>query len=148
MAAAWPWTPGAGNPTRLQVDSYSQELIGDGRVVSPMDTGPAKIRTRSLAPALLQGTIILSTDQVATLVTFGTTTLLRWSLPFTFYEPSDETSILVRINPRGRVPSKAFLGPDCWLVTLDLEVLAPISIVSGTGVPVGLLLILMKTPTL
>lgn len=124
-AAAWPWTPGAGNPTRLQVSGYSQDLIGDGRIVSPMDTGPAKVRTRSLSTAMLQGTMIFTTAQVATLKTFGSGTLLKWTLPFTFYEPSDDSSILVRVNPRGRVPNKSFLGPDAWVVAFDLEILPP-----------------------
>lgn len=119
--AADPW-PGT-LPTRLQVQGYSEDLTGDGRVVSPMDAGPAKVRTRSLATALLQGTMFMTTAQVATLKTFERTTLLRGTLPFTFYDPADQSSILVRFNPRGQLPKKSFLGGDNWQVTLDLEVL-------------------------
>lgn len=125
-AAAWPWTPGTGNPTRLQVEGYSEDLIGDGRVVSPMDAGPAKVRSRALATKPLQGTMIMTTAQVATLVTFLETTLLQGTQPFNFYKPSDGvSSLLVRLNPRGRVPSKDFLGGDNWRVSLDLEILPP-----------------------
>jgi len=117
MVDAWP----ASLPSYLLVDGYS-EGIGDGRVRSQTDMGPPKVRRRSSAmPKTLQGRMLMTGAQLATLQSFVETTLVGGSLPFTFTDPVTRGSILVRFA--GSLPSWTGRGGDTYAVALELEVL-------------------------
>lgn len=117
MTDAWPATL----PQRFNVDGF-QQGNGDGRVRSKTDTGPAKVRVRSSAVvSALVGSMDMSGTQYEYLLTFGVTTLLRWTLPFTFPDPAGGSDLLVRFGEE--LPSKSEIVPDLWRVPLKLEIL-------------------------
>jgi len=117
MADAWP----ASLPDYWQMDGYS-DAMGDNRLISPMETGPAKVRPRSTAaPRPLRGRMIMDGDQLADLRDFVQATLIGGSLPFEMPDPIDGSTMLVRFA--GSLPSWSPLGADNYSVTLDLEVL-------------------------
>lgn len=117
MADVWP----ASLPQKLLVEGYSEGLA-DGRLISQMDAGPAKVRRRSSAmPRPLQGSMIMTSAQLATMRTFVNTTLIGGSLPFDFPDPATGATLLVRCA--GSVPALTNLGGAYWNVSLDLEIL-------------------------
>lgn len=120
MADNWPATL----PTMMLVDGFA-EGVGDPRLISEMDAGPAKMRPRSSnAPDPLQGRMIMTSDQWDDLVEFGRETLLRWSLPFNFpRQPYDgATTVLARFV--AGLPNRIPHGTTgAWVVSLNLEVL-------------------------
>lgn len=115
----WPASPTL--PQRLLAETYS-EGFADGRLVSQMETGPAKVRRRSSAmPRPIKGEMIMTAAQVASLRTFFNTTLIGGSLPFNFPDPiTYPTTILVRFA--GGVPAVSAFGSR-YKVALDLEIL-------------------------
>ena len=69
-------------PQSFLLSGYS-EGMGDGRIKSNTDTGPAKIRRRSTAiPEPVTGQLLLSQSQKQTLKSFILETLLGGTLPF------------------------------------------------------------------
>lgn len=117
MVDAWP----ASLPQLVLVDGFSEGL-GDGRLRSSMDTGPAKVRRRSSAmPRPLQGRVLMTSAQLDVLRAFVDDDLIGGSLPFSFPDPITRASILVRFL--GSLPGWSARGPDAYDVALDLEVL-------------------------
>lgn len=117
MAEIWP----AALPQHLLVDGYTQGL-GDGRLRSRNDAGPAKVRRRSSAmPGPLQGRMDMSGAQLADMRAFVESTLIGGTLVFTFPDPVTGGALLVRFATN--LPSWTSRGPDIWTVSLDLEVL-------------------------
>lgn len=118
MVDAWP----VSLPQDLVVDGY-QLAVGDPRLRSQPDAGPALVRARTSAVVdRLQGRMPMTTAQWAALMTFGKVTLAGWSLPFTFPDPDSVTDdLLVRFSEG--MPTRAYAAEDLWNVTLDLEVL-------------------------
>lgn len=117
MVDVWPATL----PQYMLVDGYAQGL-GDGRLRSQTDAGPAKVRRRSSAmPKPLQGRMIMDGAQLADLQTFVDMTLMGGSLTFTFPDPVTGSSVLVRFS--ADLPSWQSRGADNWFVSLDLEIL-------------------------
>ena len=117
MVDAWPATL----PQVVLSEGFSQTL-GDGRVRVKPDAGPALVRRRSSAvPTAMPCNIDVDNDQWDDLLTFGRTTLLEWSLPFTFPDPGGGSDLLVRFGEN--LPSRSEVVPGTWRVSLDLEVL-------------------------
>lgn len=120
MTDAWPGTL----PQVMLVEGF-QQGVGDTRIRANPETGPAQVRPRSSANIdPLKVSMNMTTAQWAALKTFGRTTLLRWSLPFTFPDPDGGSALLVRFG--ANLPSRGPLSPhvpDMWRVALDLEVL-------------------------
>jgi hypothetical protein len=115
MTAAWPDTL----PHCLL--RPTQETLGDGRLKSPTDTGPGKMRARSSAmPRPFSGSFQASSDQVDALVSFVTDTLVRGSLPFTMPPLRGDDDWLVRFV---EMPSWSRIAGGKYLVSLSLEVL-------------------------
>ncbi len=117
MVDAWPATL----PQVVLVNGFSQ-TIGDGRIRVQPDTGPALVRGRSTAkPTAMPCSIDVDSDQWDDLLEFGSVTLLRWTLPFTFPDPGGGADLLVRFADG--VPSRTEVVTGVWRVTLPLEVL-------------------------
>ncbi|KQZ31576.1 hypothetical protein ASD50_15005 [Mesorhizobium sp. Root552] len=117
MVASWPLTL----PQYVLTEGYGS-AFGDGRLRSQPDIGPPKVRSRSSAmPEPLQGKVVMTTDQLASLRTFITTTLLKGTQPFTFPDPVTGDPILVRFGDR--LPSWSYFGHRKWTVDLSLEVM-------------------------
>lgn len=116
MPATWPETL----PQRF-LRQGNMEQLGENRLRSQTDTGPAMIRPRSSAvPGSFTGTMRMTGAQWAALITFGEATLGKWSLPFTIPEPGEEGDWLVRFHSK---PSRTNIGGDRWNVSMVLEVL-------------------------
>lgn len=120
MAEVWPATL----PQCFITDTVTWQL-GDGRLRTPMEAGPAKSRRRSSAVSdHLSGQMKLSAAQWADLKTFVRTTV-QDSDTFTFPDPdgggASGTDLLVRFGESE--PGAARLGRGFWMVSLDLEVL-------------------------
>src|SRR4051794_29327434 len=117
MAEAWPATL----PQVVLVEGFSQ-TIGDGRLRMNPDAGPALVRRRSTAmPKAMPCNIDVDNEQWDDLLTFGETTLISWTLPFTFPDPGGGADLLVRFADN--LPSRAEVVPGVWRVSLDLEIL-------------------------
>ena len=117
MTDAWPGSL----PTKFQSDGY-EHSFPDGRLISRMDVGPSKVRTRSSAAIEpMQGVMLMTTAEKAILKEFVETTLDGGSLPFTFPDPDGGSDILVRFGES--LPTTSPSSHDTWAVSLDLEVL-------------------------
>lgn len=117
MPAAWP----VGVPHCFTWDSFAQAL-GDGRLRSQTDTGPAKVRRRSSAmPAALMGSLVMTYAQLATLRTFVDSALAGGSLPFTFPDQAGGSDLLVRFGEN--LPTWRRHGAGRVMVEIELEVL-------------------------
>lgn len=120
MTAAWP----GGLPQVMLVDGF-QQGVGDTRIRSTPDAGPAQVRARSSASVdALHVSMDMTTAQWVALRTFGVTTIVLWTLPFTFPDPDGGSALLVRFGDA--LPSRGPLSPhvpDLWRVALALEVL-------------------------
>jgi len=117
MVDAWPATL----PQKVLADGFSQTL-GDGRIRVQPDAGPALVRRRSTAmPVAMPCSIDVDDDQWDDLLEFGETTLLSWSLPFTFPDPGGGSDLLVRFADN--LPSRTERVPGVWRVSFALEVL-------------------------
>lgn len=114
MPAEWPETL----PTSFFAESIS-EGIGEGRLVSSMDAGPAKMRRRSSAmPRPMSGTMRMTSEQWEDLREFVETDLLGGSLAFTMTCGTVEK--LVRFT---EMPSRTWFAAGKWAVSINLEVL-------------------------
>lgn len=117
MAESWPSTL----PQVVLSDGFSQ-TIGDGRVRAKPDVGPALVRRRSSAmPKAMPCSIDVDDDQWDDLMTFGETTLIGWTLPFTFPDPAGGSDLLVRFGDS--LPSRTEVVAGTWRVNLALEIL-------------------------
>jgi len=118
MAEVWPSTL----PQCFLADTVSWQL-GDGRLRTTMEAGPAKARRRTSAVSdRLAGDMKMTTIQWEDLKTFVKTTLQE-SDAFTFPNPDggSGTDLLVRLGDNE--PGAVRVGRGFWIVTLDLEVL-------------------------
>lgn len=118
MAELWPSTL----PQCFLGDSVSWQ-VGDGRLRTQMEAGPAKSRRRTSAVSdRLTGQMLLTTAQWDELKTFVKTTLLE-SDTFTFPHPDggSGTDLLVRFGDSQ--PGAVRIGRGRYVATLDLEVL-------------------------
>jgi hypothetical protein len=117
MADPWPATL-----PQVVLSQPFAEQVGDGRIRHQPDVGPAIIRRRSTAMSgRMSCAIVVSDAQWDDLLEFGADTLLGWSLPFTFPNPADGVSILVRFGED--LPSRRELVPGSWEVSFTLDVL-------------------------
>lgn len=117
MPATWPSTL----PQYLQIPS-NQFQTPDGRLKSPTDTGPGKIRPRTSALGKpFSGNMLMTGAQLATLDTFVSISgdSVGGSLPFTFPAPYGGGTWLVRFA--ATLPTKVNMGGDTWQVSLALE---------------------------
>lgn len=112
-------------PASLLLDGYHQSL-GDSLIRSSMDTGPAKVRPRTsnvIEP--VQGEIIVTGDQLATLRTFHDSTLNRGARRFAWKDPANDDSVEFRFTapPSWSAEGKNVDGIKRYRVTLELELL-------------------------
>lgn len=118
MPDSWP----EALPRCFTFDSLDEGL-GDGRIRSDNDAGPAKVRRRSsAAPAPLSGEMIMTPAQWAALRTFITVTTIGGSLPFLF--PAQDASgsqLLVRFAEN--LPRRSRHAAGKLRVSIALEVL-------------------------
>lgn len=99
---------------------------GDPRLRSDMRRGPPKQRRDSTTSLRrVRGEVSISGTDVATLWTFGKTTLLEWSDPFTWEDPQSDATVTYRFAsvPRRRLLLGGTTAARRWLVSLELEVL-------------------------
>lgn len=116
MADVWP----SSLPQYVLREGFS-ESIGDGRLRSQPDKGPAKVRRRSsMMPKLLQCRMIMSAEQLALMQEFVDDTLMNGSLPFLMPDPITRNPALVRFADN--LPAWTSRGIH-FDVSFDLEVL-------------------------
>ena len=85
---AWP----AGLQQRLLASKYG-EAVPDNRLITSMEVGPAKIRRRSTSAVRpVQGSIIVTAEELADFKEFYNDDLLGGSLRFTWVDPVDGTT--------------------------------------------------------
>lgn len=107
-------------PCTLQIDGQAGG-IGDGRIRSASDTGPAKVRRRTTAQVEpIVGNMIMNATEIASLRTFVDTTLFGGTRCFYFKDPITHTPTLMRFGDQ--LPSWSPMpGKKRWLVQLTLE---------------------------
>jgi len=94
------------------------EAIGDGRLRSQPDMGPAIVRRRtSSMPKQRSGQMLMTGAQWLSLQAFGESDLLGWSLPFVFPHADGD---LLRFAD---LPSARRVASNRWMVDLKFEVL-------------------------
>jgi hypothetical protein len=115
----WP----ADLPNRLTTDAYGEEL-GDGRIATPVDRGPPKMRRRSsFMPDKLTGVMVIPIDDVPTVKNFFKTVTMSGTLPFIFpHQQYDNIGMLTRFQAES-APKFEYFTPYERRVTLELEVL-------------------------
>ena len=113
----WPATL----PQRMDVDGY-QESLGDGRLRSQSDAGPAKVRRRfSAVPRPLSVSTELTSAQLATFKTFVVTTLAGGTLPFQMPAQSGTGTWIVQFAQT--MPGWTAIPGGRWRLSLDLVIL-------------------------
>jgi hypothetical protein len=114
----WP----ASLPQDVLVDGYG-ERFPDGKIRTPMETGPAKQRPRFTATVTpLKVTIELPRADVQTLLEFYRDMLGMGSLPFDWLHPRTLATVTMRFAADPPEP-KPLPGAQLWSVALDLEIL-------------------------
>lgn len=108
-------------PQAMTMDSFT-EAMGDGRLRSPTDTGPGKVRRRFSAVARpVAGTMVMTQTQLETMLAFITDDLSGGSLAFEFPNQRGSTAWLVRIADE--MPGFRRVANGHWSVDLKLEIL-------------------------
>lgn len=121
MAENWP-----ADLPQCFLDGTVNLTLGDGRLRTPTDAGPAKSRLRSSAVSdFVTGDMKMTRDQKNSLMTFFKTTVLQGD-PFNFPDfdagpTSGGTDILVRFG--NSVPSGQKIGGGYWIMSIELEIL-------------------------
>lgn len=107
----------------MPLNNYS-ENTGVLTLRTPMDSGPAKMRRRGARADVLNVQYNMSSAQVETLRAFVQDTL-RGTSRFGYVHPRTQQTVEVRIVPQGdgQMFSIAYILPDYWQVSLQLEVL-------------------------
>lgn len=100
------------------------ESIGANIIRTPVDQGPAKLRRRSLRPAQLGVTFLMTTAQVATLEIFCLNTL-QGTARFDFKHPRTAAVVEVRIVPAqdSELFKVTYTAPDYWTIAMNLEII-------------------------
>ena len=120
MAVTYVWPPGLPQV----VEKGFTESIGLNVLRTPMDSGPAKIRRRSLRPATMSVSFLLTEAQVTILETFVFTTI-QGIARFGFPHPRKGTQVETRIVPGsdGSYYTLTYRAPGYYGVSLQLEIL-------------------------
>lgn len=106
-------------PQTFQSQSYGSEILPT-YIETEMDFGPKKRRARfSGVLEKINGTMILSREQVATLRTFYKTSTCNGVLPFAFVHPETLETVSVRFNG---APSMSHLGGNHFSASISFEV--------------------------
>jgi hypothetical protein len=100
------------------------ESVGLNVLRTPTDSGPAKVRRRSVRPSKMSVSFFMTTVQVAQLETFVLNTI-QGVARFGFPHPRTRTQVEVRIVPTqdGQYYTTSYQAPGYWLVSMDLEIL-------------------------
>lgn len=100
------------------------ESIGVSIIRSPMDSGPAKQRRRSVGVNTMDLSFIMTTAQTQTLETFIKDTL-NGVKRFSFPHPRTSQTVEVRIVPSGESEffKLQYLAPGYWQTSLKFEIL-------------------------
>lgn len=116
-----PWPIGVNQ--NMTIDGAG-ETTPDGRISSPTETGPGKVRRRmSNQVRRLRGRQEMTYAEVAAFDTFVQTTLRGGSLPFTRLHPRTGATVTCRFAVGGTLPQYSPITPFKWSVSLDLEIL-------------------------
>lgn len=115
-------------PASLPQQYFLGVDIGDdeSRLVSSMDAGPALVRNRFTAvPQPINTPIILTGTQLVTFNTFYRTTLNRGTNPFTWTNPTDDSSVSMRFKspPKWQSIKSGLASQRLWRAVLSLEIL-------------------------
>jgi hypothetical protein len=107
----------------MPLDNYS-ETTGVLLIRTQPDSGPAKMRRRGVRPDTLSVQYNMSTAQVETLRDFVQNSL-QGITRFGYTHPRTGQVVEVRIIPQGdgQLFTTAYILPDYWQVSLQLEVL-------------------------
>lgn len=103
----------------LDVSSFEKRL-GDTRVSSDNDVGPAKVRSRyTKSVDVYTCQIELDFSEVSTFETFYKTTLGNGTLPFIFKDPFTQVDSVFRFSPKSP-PTIRPLGSGGRVFTLNM----------------------------
>lgn len=110
-------------PQQILMDGNAYEF-GDGNLKTQPDVGPPIVypRTTAVCDRLL-GHMWMTGAQITTLRTFGKTTILRWSLAFTFEDPFNAAADIVVMF--AKPPGVINVSGDKYDVSMDLWVMPP-----------------------
>lgn len=112
----WPVTL----PQQILMDNNNY-VFGDGRMMTQPDVGPPIVYPRSMTtPDEIHGHMFMSTTQYTALVTFGKTTLLKWSLAFNFADPVTGATIQCMF---AQLPRVVNVSGHKYDVSIDLLVM-------------------------
>lgn len=108
---------------QMPLDNYS-ETLGVLVIRTQPDIGPAKMRRRGQRPDTLNVSYNMSTAQVEILRAFVQDTL-SGTMRFGYTHPRTGTVVEARIIPQGdgQMFSVAYLLPNYWQVSLQMEIL-------------------------
>ncbi len=120
MAYTYVWPPSL---PQMPLNNYS-ENAGAIIIRTQPDAGPSKMRRRGQRPDQLSVQYNMSTAQVETLRDFILDTL-RGTTRFGYTHPRTGLIVEARVVPQGdgQLFTVAYLLPDYWQVSLQLEVL-------------------------
>ncbi len=105
---------------KLEADGFNFRL-GNTRVATEMDVGPAKVRSRFTdAVDVYDCQVTLDHDEIATFKTFYKTTLSNGSLPFLFNDPFTAVEEIFRFVP-GQDPVIRPLGGRVYTLSMSWE---------------------------
>lgn len=117
---AWPDTI----PCTFQIENNASGY-GDGRIASPTDTGPGKVRRRSTAMAKpLSGTMIMDRTQLLRLIEFLDNEIIGGVGVFDFKDQITYETIQVRFALDQPLPTWTKMpGKKRYMVQINLEIL-------------------------
>ena len=99
------------------------ETAGANIIRTQTDTGPAKMRRRSLSPSNLTVSYLLTDAQLTAFETFVTDTI-NYVKRFNYTHPRTHTTVEVRIVPQSNNSYTIdYVAPGYWRIKLVLEVL-------------------------
>lgn len=112
------WPPSL--PAHTEIEGY-EETPPELAIRSPMDAGPAKTRRRfSAGPTAWTGALLLTPDQVTTLLDFWRETVAGGSLRFEWQHPRTGAAVEMRF---ARQPRPQHRAEGLWRVALEMEIL-------------------------
>ena len=114
--ASWPTTL----PIYPKLRGYS-ESSETNVIRSPVDIGPAKLRSRyTTSVKIFSTSFLLTAAQFATFETFYETTIDYGALSFDWFHPRTRAAATCRIKT---VPTYTPQGRDFWVVAFELEII-------------------------
>ena len=117
MPNVWPSTL-----PKVPLRDGNREGVGEGRIFSAMDAGPAKVRRRTTATVKpFSFPMLVTGSQLTDFLTFWNTTLLGGSLTFEFAHPRTGSTVTARFG--AEAPTWVQVDVDRYELALSVEVL-------------------------